>query len=491
MYCRIHKGIDPAIMAKSLSRFYIRKQDERNETATLFFRVQNKKHKVDTLFSSQIRVNVAEWKNALSSAENWMRHQRNNFTLHDTLNRIEFVVKSEVEGMVFDKAHVEAEILAIVKPKKAEALLKAQKDEEMRLQEEQRIKEEQQQLIQEGIDRERANIWNFLNRFCDEIKTGERLNGNNRYAKGTVKAWGSFRKLYDLFDRKHRYTWNDVDRSFVTKFLAFMEKGDYMVSAQNKYLVDLRALVNYAYLDGLHHNDRAMQYFSKKKVEEKDKAAEIYLTEAELKALYEMPLTGKQDEVRDVFLVGCYTCQRVSDYNHISKDSFTTTAKGTPVIRLVQKKTRNEVKIPIMNPNLKAICEKYNYNLPSVVDVILNRYIKEILKELSETVPSLAAKVHTKLTMKQKKQEMEGQIVVERNSEGEVMMPRYNCVTTHTARRSGITNMYLTHKCSILQMMHVSGHKTQKTFMDYIKLSSDEIADEIDAIANGAKADVF
>ncbi len=64
-------------------------------------------------------------------------------------------------------------------------------------------------------------------------------------------------------------------------------------------------------------------------------------------------------------------------------------------------------------------------------------------------------------------------------------MPRYNCVTTHTARRSGITNMYLTHKYTILQMMHVSGHKTQKTFMDYIKLSSDEIADEIDAIANG------
>ena len=71
------------------------------------------------------------------------------------------------------------------------------------------------------------------------------------------------------------------------------------------------------------------------------------------------------------------------------------------------------------------------------------------------------------------------------------MMPRYNCVTTHTARRSGITNMYLTHKYTILQMMHVSGHKTQKTFMDYIKLSSDEIADEIDAIANGPKADVF
>ena len=217
-----------------------------------------------------------------------------------------------------------------------------------------------------------------------------------------------------------------VDRAFVTKFLTFMEKNDYMVSAQNKYLVDLRAIVNFAYLDGIHDNDRAMQYFAKKKIEEGDKAVEIYLTEAELQALYEMPLTGKQDEVRDIFLVGCYTCQRVSDYNDIDKDCFTTTAKGTPVIRLVQKTTRNEVKIPIMNPNLRAICEKYAYNRPPVVDVILNRHIKDILKRLSETVPSLGKMVTTKLTMKQKKLEEDGKLVVERNEKGEVIMPRYN-----------------------------------------------------------------
>ncbi len=51
--------------------------------------------------------------------------------------------------------------------------------------------------------------------------------------------------------------------------------------------------------------------------------------------------------------------------------------------------------------------------------------------------------------------------------------------------------MYLTHKNTIVQMMYVSGHKTQKTIMDYLKLSSDEIADEIAAIANGPKSDVF
>ena len=70
-------------------------------------------------------------------------------------------------------------------------------------------------------------------------------------------------------------------------------------------------------------------------------------------------------------------------------------------------------------------------------------------------------------------------------------MPRYACVTSHTARRSGITDMYLLYKYTIVQMMQVSGHKPQKTIVDYIKLSSDEIADEIDAIANPAKVDVF
>ena len=204
-----------------------------------------------------------------------------------------------------------------------------------------------------------------------------------------------------------------------------------------------------------------------------------------------MPLTGLKEQVRDIFLVGCYTCQRVSDYTNISPESFTTTAKGTPIIRLIQQKTRTEVKIPIMNPNLQAICEKYNYKLPSVIDVIINRYIKEILTDLSATVTSLAIKIPTKLTMKQRNNVKQGKMDFEMNDKGEALVTRAQSVTTHTARRSGITNMYLSHKYSIVQMMHVSGHKTQKTFMDYIKLSSDEIADEIDAIVNANKGEIF
>ena len=56
---------------------------------------------------------------------------------------------------------------------------------------------------------------------------------------------------------------------------------------------------------------------------------------------------------------------------------------------------------------------------------------------------------------------------------------------------SGITNMYHSHEFTIVQMMHVRVHKTQKTFMDYIQLSSEEIADEINAIVAASKGDRY
>ena len=58
-------------------------------------------------------------------------------------------------------------------------------------------------------------------------------------------------------------------------------RADYMGSSVNKRLVSFRAMVGYAYEDGLHNNDRALGCFSKRKVEESDKAAEIYLTVCE------------------------------------------------------------------------------------------------------------------------------------------------------------------------------------------------------------------
>ena len=97
------------------------------------------------------------------------------------------------------------------------------------------------------------------------------------------------------------------------------------------------------------------------------------------------------------------------------------------IIRLVQQKTKTEVTIPILNDNLIALFEKYNYNVPKANEKVLNRYIKNILKDLSETVPSLKEKVPTKLTMKQKEAMRRDNIEPETDLNGNVIVPRYDC----------------------------------------------------------------
>ena len=67
----------------------------------------------------------------------------------------------------------------------------------------------------------------------------------------------------------------------------------------------------------------------------------------------------------------------------------------------------------------------------------------------------------------------------ERDSQGNVLKPRWQLISTHTARRSGTTNMFLSRKYTIPQMMSVSDHKDERTFKNYVKLSLDEFAEEV------------
>jgi hypothetical protein len=53
--------------------------------------------------------------------------------------------------------------------------------------------------------------------------------------------------------------------------------------------------------------------------------------------------------------------------------------------------------------------------------------------------------------------------------------PKYELIVTHTARRSGCTNMYLA-GIPVIDIMKISGHKTEKEFMKYIKVSKLETA---------------
>ena len=327
----------------------------------------------------------------------------------------------------------------------------------------------------------------YLDYVIKGMGDGSIRNKGGKYNSNTIKAWSSFRKMFAEFykvlsmtDKKP--TWANLSERTYIEFVSYLEECEYMPSTINKYIITFKALINMAVEDELHTNLAPLKKFHKIKVKDEEQAARIYLTDAEIEALYKMPLEegSLSCYVRDIFLCGAYTGQRISDYNNLSAENFRKSeAKGYDVVSLTQKKTGNKVVVPVLNSNLLSIVEKYKYNLPRVHDVVLNKEIKCILKELSKSVQSLTVKIPTVLTIKEKDAELKGNVTFEKDCNGNTVKARYDLVSSHTARRSCVTNLYLSNKYSVAEIMSISGHKTEKAFREYIRCSADTIAEGI------------
>jgi integrase len=326
------------------------------------------------------------------------------------------------------------------------------------------------------------SIRNYVTSFVKGIKSGEicKKKDGARYSFNTVKSWNSFEKAFLRFLKDNPFSWEDIDEKLINKFRNYLQEDcQYLLKTQQKYMKYLKQIISDAEEKELHQNFKAKNLVKFVTVREKDKATEIYLTLEELDALYNMKLCGFEEQVRDVFLIGCFTGQRVSDYTNIHKSNIGYTSKGTHVIRLVQQKTQSQVVIPIVDKRLELLLQKYDYNIPKIADQNINRTIKVIGERLSKTVLSLAQKSETVLTLQEKTAEKRGERVFERNEQGNVVKAKFMMITTHSARRTCITNMYLSGKYTTPQMMKVSGHKDVKTFLDYVKLTQDEYADSV------------
>ena len=441
-----------------MGNYFLRTKKEKG-TASVYLRVQKRNPKLNILVCSKVSVDIQQWDKVTQDVAKWNDYckTQDGRKVKETLDSISSAIDNLISQGIYDKARIDEVV---------EAIVFREERERQRIQEEEERQEQERlrQIKEQEEEARKADVILFLENFLEGIKNGRIKNGAENYTLNTCKVWSNFLGILKRFIQISPFTWKDINKALADRFVSFMEKNGYMVTSINKYIICFKAMIQNAMDQELHNNLIALRAFSKKKIQETDKAKEIYLTKAELQALYEMPLEGLKDKVRDVFLVGCYTCQRFSDYARLEKENFTKTAKGTKVVRIVQEKTGNDVVIPILNDNLLHIAEKYGYDIPKVNDVILNRYIKQILKELSSTVPSLARKERTLLTMKEREKEKQGLVSFERDNKENVIKPRYELVSSHTARRSGITNLYLSGNFDTYQMMSISGHRDEKTF---------------------------
>lgn len=420
-------------------------------------------------FRLGISVDVSEWNEASQS-----ERKLSNYLKKEGINKKTALIEDAIVDMRrhhrLTKENLEDAIGNIVLADKREELIRVEK-------------------LKEDIERRKnSNVKTFIIEYCRKIETGEaRTIHKGKYAKYSIRNWKQFKRVFLNFYDSTPFSWDDINEMLVNRYIYYLEDIGYMSETIYKYVSQFKTLVNAAERQGLHTNHIAASLLKSPPIKEEDKAKKIYLTKEELTALYEMPLDGFSEEVRDVFLIGCFTALRFSDYGRIEKSCIGFTTKGTKVIRITQEKTGGTVVIPIMDERLETLLKKYDYNVPTLCDQSLNRAIKEICKQLSETVPTLKKKERTKLTLMERRAEeaarKEGVELFEYDEQGYPLKKRWEMVASHTARRSCITNMYLSKKFTVPQMMSISGHKTEAMFYKYVKLSLDEYADNVASVA--------
>lgn len=300
----------------------------------------------------------------------------------------------------------------------------------------------------------------FIDQFIKDIETGAILTEKGkRYTKGTIKNYLGFKSQLDAYQKKRRktLTFDSITIDFYDDYLAFFNSKNYSPNTTGRHIKNLKVVMRQAWERGLHNNHEwERRKFKTIQVETES----IYLNQKELRQLADLDLSNEphMEVVRDVFLIGCHTAQRYSDYSRINPSHITTTTEGTKVIELKQQKTGIKVVIPISR-ELDALLSKYQYQTPKTHSQKVNERIKILGGRAGITEP----------------------ITTSRQKNGfEVMVDVLKCdlIKTHTARRSGATNMYLG-GVPTLDIMKITGHKTEREFLKYIKVSKEQTADRL------------
>ena len=362
---------------------------------------------------------------------------------------------------------------------------------------EEMIKKEETKSKIEGEKRKTFRV--YVQNYLKEMQCGQRRTIKNKpYEKSTILHWKQIIDKVLDFHEKYPFSWDDINQSLIGMFITYLEQDNLSPTNIQKLLKDFKKLIKDAEVEGIHENFRASSLNYRMEVKDSDKSTQIYLTTEELQGLYDMELSGTDDIVRSVFLIGCFLGQRISDYSRIEPSWFGTTRNGVKVIRLQQKKTGHNVSVPIIGNQLETLLQKYNYRVPKISEVEINRRIKDICERLSVSIPSLAVKEKTMLKKHEKNglytNPDGGRKLFEINEKGECIKPKWAMVSSHTARRTCITNMFLAKKAdgspkyTIAQRMSVSGHKTESQYINYIKCSLDDYAEMV-AAANDTNED--
>jgi len=306
----------------------------------------------------------------------------------------------------------------------------------------------------------KTTLFNYIDEFIKECKEGKRLTPirKTRYKQWTLKGYTTMN--YHLTNykkaKKIALDFEDITSDFYQDLLAYFNSLQMATNTIGKHIKNIKVIMRAAHEEGLHQNTDYTKKSFRTITEETDA---IYLSEDEISRIYNLDLSSKKnnhlERARDLFMIAARTALRFQDVTTIQKHNFT--KKGNNYFLVKQtSKTGAKVVIPLKKEVLE-IYHKYDGNLPNnLSNQKMNQYIKEVGKmaNINEIV--------TKYTTK-------GGERTEETKE------KWEFITTHSARRSAATNMFLA-GIPPISIMKITGHKTERAFLKYIRMSEEDNA---------------
>ena len=262
--------------------------------------------------------------------------------------------------------------------------------------------------------------------------------------KTIISYKGIFKKFKD-FENGKSIDLNDLDNDFFIDFIIFLrEKYKLTDNTMFRNIKFFKTFLNWC-------NTKSIQINQDYKLVKLTKYTpdNISLTKEDLIILENLELSDSKSYHRDLFLIGCYSGQRFSDYSVFERSDI----QGNMIIKRAEK-TESHSFIPLI-PKLKTLLDKHDWNLTTISAQKFNDYLKIICQKAGFDEEVKTTKyIGSKKTVEIKK--------------------RWEIITSHTARRTFITiaseNLMPDHI-----IMNITGIKDPKTLHAYKKVNKEKI----------------
>lgn len=295
-------------------------------------------------------------------------------------------------------------------------------------------------------NQKRSAASHFLTDYFAEFVESKK--SEKKYTALSIQKYNNLKSVLIEFEtlNKTRLRFSSIDDSFFSSYCGFLrDVKNYQDNTLARHVTFLKTYLNWCSRSGINANMKYKDFSSPTR-----ESDHIALTQKELKRIENLKLDSKElTQARDLFLIGCYSGQRFSDFSVFNKSDI-----NDGMIIRDSKKMKQKSYIPL-HPKLKAVLELYDWNIPK-----LSAY------EFIPLIRIVCAKAGMNEDFKR--------IEYRGNKKEVIIKPRYEMVGSHTCRRTFITisaEKGVPHHI----IMAISGIKDIKTLHRYIKVNKDEI----------------